>query len=286
MTEEEYKKEWESGLHRTEYNDCRFAADKIAYAREWIATKQPGIDIDNPKNIVDRINNYKIYDMNSLKPICADKISVLEEIGKWGLNDIVVFPYYKFRCTEFTEKMFYEIPDGKWIFKCNHGSGWNMKFEKKSGCNPRYLIEKLNEWLSLDYAFISGWEWHYHEINKGVIVQPCLADGPLMDWSFWCENGKVEYIQLTRKLGKNLEEYFAFTDSNGEKPDLYIGTEPMRFKLLEREKMVYEKMKPYISILAEKFKFVRVDLYYVNANIYFGELTFTPCSGKLSLKYI
>lgn len=286
MTEEEYRKEWESGLHKTEYNDCRFAEDRVLFARQWISNKLPFVNIDNPQNIVDWINNYKIYDMDPLKPVCADKISAIDELRKRGLGDIVIYPYYPFRCTEFTMDMFNSIPDGKWIFKCNHGSGWNMKFEKKPGCNPKYLIEKLNEWLSLDYAFIGGWEWQYHEIQRGVIVQPCLADRPLMDWSFWCEGGEIEYIQLTRKLGKNLEEYFAFTDANGEKPDLYIGIEPMRYRLLDKEKTIYEKMKPYITKLAKGFKFVRVDLYYVNGHIYFGELTFTPCSGKLVLTNI
>ena len=46
---------------------------------------------------------------------------------------------------------------------------------------------------------------------------------------------------------------------------------------------VYEKMKPIVKRLASDFKFVRVDLYYIDSRIYFGELTFSPCSGKLAL---
>ena len=33
------------------------------------------------------------------------------------------------------------------------------------------------------------------------------------------------------------------------------------------------------EILAEDFKYVRVDFYVVEGNIYFGELTFYPCNG-------
>ena len=32
--------------------------------------------------------------------------------------------------------------------------------------------------------------------------------------------------------------------------------------------------------LSEDFQFVRVDLYNVDGKIYFGELTFTPASGR------
>jgi hypothetical protein len=175
--------------------------------------------------------------------------------------------------------MFNHLPDGKWFFRCNHGSGWNMRFEKKKGNDPSYLISKLNEWLSLNYAYISGYEWQYENINRGIIVQPDL--GKLLDWQFWCENGEIKYIQLSRKLGKNLEEFICFTDSSCENTDMYIGIKPMRFKLLSKEKETYKKMKPIVEQLASDFKFVRVDLYSINGQVKFSELTFSPCSGNL-----
>jgi hypothetical protein len=82
-----------------------------------------------------------------------------------------------------------------------------------------------------------------------------------------------------------LEEYFAFTTDEGEKPDIYIGIPPMRYNLLPKEKDIVEKMKPIVKQLASDFKFVRVDLYYIQGHIYFGELTFSPCSGKLIIEH-
>lgn len=279
MTEEEYRQEWLKGLHNTDYNNCRFAEDKTKFAEEWIMTKDLSINLVNPQNIVDRINWCKIYDKDDRKPIWTDKILAHQELSISSLKNIVISPAYIFRTTEFTLDMFNHIPDGKWFFRCNHGSGWNMRFEKKKGNDPTYLISKLNEWLSLNYAYIGGYEWQYEHIEPGIIIQPDL--GQLLDWEFWCENGEIKYIQLSRKFGKNLEEYFAFTDGEGNKPDLYIGIEPMRFKLLDRERIIYEKMKPIIKKLASDFKFVRVDLYYINGEVKFSELTFSPCSGKL-----
>lgn len=279
MTEEEYRQEWLKGLHNTDYNNCRFAEDKTKFAEEWIMTKDPSLNLVNPQNIVDRINWCKIYDKNDRKPLWTDKILAHQELSSSSLKDIVISPAYIFRTTEFTLDMFNHIPDGKWFFRCNHGSGWNMRFEKKKGNDPTYLISKLNEWLSLNYAYIGGYEWQYEHIEPGIIIQPDL--GQLLDWEFWCENGEIKYIQLSRKFGKNLEEFFAFTDGEGNKPDLYIGIEPMRFKLLDRERIIYEKMKPIIKKLASDFKFVRVDLYYINGEVKFSELTFSPCSGKL-----
>jgi hypothetical protein len=142
----------------------------------------------------------------------------------------------------------------------------------------------MNEWLFLNYAYIGGYEWQYENINRGIIIQPDL--GQLKDWNFWCENGEIKYVQTVRKIGKNLEEFLTFTDADGNKPDAYIGVEPMRFHLLESEKVILEKMKPIVKKLASDFKFVRVDLYSINGQVKFSELTFSPCSGKLKFNTI
>lgn len=279
MTEEEYRQEWLKGLHHTDYNNCRFAEDKTQYAIEWTKKNVTNVNLENPQNIVDRINWCKIYDKDERKPLWADKILAHQELSLSSLKDIVISPAYIYINTEFTLDMFNHLPDGKWFFRCNHGSGWNMRFEKKKGNNPTYLIAKLNEWLSLNYAYIGGYEWQYENINRGIIVQPDL--GQLLDWQFWCENGEIKYIQLSRKLGKNLEEFICFTDSSCENTDMYIGIKPMRFKLLSKEKETYKKMKPIVEQLASDYKFVRVDLYSINEKVKFSELTFSPCSGNL-----
>ena len=279
MTPEEYRQEWLNGLHQTDYNNCRFAEDKTQFSIDWIKNKLPNVNLENPQNLIDRINWCKIYDKDERKPIWADKISAHLELSLSSLKDIVISPAYIFRTNKFTKESFDTIPDGKWFFRCNHGSGWNMRFEKKKGNDPTYLISKLNEWLSLNYAYIGGYEWQYENINRGIIVQPDL--GQLLDWQFWCENGEIKYIQLSRKLGKNLEEFICFTDSSCENTDMYLGIKPMRFKLLSKEKETYKKMKPIVEQLASDYKFVRVDLYSINDKVKFSELTFSPCSGNL-----
>ena len=283
LSEAEYKQEWLNGLHQTDYNNCRFAEDKTQFSIDWIKNKLPNVNLENPQNLIDRINCCKIYDKDERKPIWADKISAHLELSLSSLKDIVISPAYIFRTNKFTKESFDTIPDGKWFFRCNHGSGWNMRFEKKKGNDPTYLIAKLNEWLSLNYAYIGGYEWQYENINRGIIVQPDL--GQLLDWQFWCENGEIKYIQLSRKLGKNLEEFICFTDSSCENTDMYLGIKPMRFKLLSKEKETYKKMKPIVEQLASDYKFVRVDLYSINDKVKFSELTFSPCSGNLIRHY-
>lgn len=278
MTEEEYRQEWLKGLHQTEYNNCRFAEDKTQYAIEWTKKNVPNVNLENPQNIVDRINWYKIYDKDPRKVKWSDKIYAMRNLKDMGLSDIIIPPVF-YTYDYLARETYLSLPEGKYIIKCNHGSGWNIRFERKKLKDAIYIFDKIKEWISLNYAYVTGYEWQYEQITPGIIIQQDY--GQLKDWMFWCENGEIKYVQTARKLGKNLEEFFTFTDADGNKPDAYIGVEPMRFHLLESEKVILEKMKPIAKTLASDFKFVRVDLYYINGQVKFGELTFSPCSGKL-----
>lgn len=283
MTEEEYRQEWLKGLHQTEYNNCRFAGDKTQYAIEWTKKNVPNVNLENPQNIVDRINWYKIYDKDQRKVKWADKIYAMRNLKDMGLSDIIIPPVF-YTYDYLARETYLSLPEGKYIIKCNHGSGWNIRFERKKLKDAIYIFDKIKEWISLNYAYVTGYEWQYEQITPGIIIQQDY--GQLKDWMFWCENGEIKYVQTARKLGKNLEEFFTFTDADGNKPDAYIGVEPMRFHLLESEKVILEKMKPIAKTLASDFKFVRVDLYYINGQVKFGELTFSPCSGKLLFRNV
>ena len=103
-----------------------------------------------------------------------------------------------------------------------------------------------------------------------------------MNWEFWCEEGKIVAVNLVRKVSKNREDNVAWVDENGDKPPFTIA-QPSQFFLSKSQKEILEKMKPYVKKLAEPFKFVRVDLYSINGEPKFSELTFTPCAGRIRL---
>ena len=59
----EYKEKWLRGEIKSDYDDCRYAPDKGAFARQWIKKAHPNINPDNPQNIVDRICHLKLEDI-------------------------------------------------------------------------------------------------------------------------------------------------------------------------------------------------------------------------------
>lgn len=294
LTEEEYKKEWLAGQHQSDYNNCRFSDDKIQYAKEWLLNKQNTTSFDTVKDIIDVICQQKIkiiedQDYCDKCQMWADKRIAQTLLYNKGLesytikthvilpeNGIITEDQVKDALNKFEEQVIF--------FKCNHGSGWNLRIDKSKSPVIKYIVDKLNEWLFLNYAYISGYEKQYEKIVPTVLVQPELVYQPL-DYGFWCVDGEIKGISITKKYGKNYEEYFAFVDENGKANPWYIGLTPEWDNLPKSFMNKVEQMKPFVKDLAKEFKFVRLDMYYINDHVYFGETTFTPCSGLLNIRY-
>ena len=291
----EYKEKWLRGEIKSDYDDCRYAPDKGAFARQWLKKAHPNINPDNPQNIVDRICHWKLEDIErpdvayiNLKTRWSDKVGVYEELKKMGLQEISLPYEVKTYGETFDESYLFELDtrpkEWTYIIKCNHGSGWNLLYHPGQ-TSHKMVFENMNNWLQTNYAYISGLEMQYKWIKPGYIIQPVMVYKPL-DWSFWCENGEIEGVGLTRKCGKNCEEYIAFVDKEGNQNDWFIGGDCDLTNLNSKQKEILKQMIPYVEKIAKQFKFVRCDMYYMNSKIYFGEATFTPCSGILDITYI
>ena len=291
----EYKEKWLRGEIKSDYDDCRYALDKGVFARQWIKKAHPNINPDNPQNIVDRICHWKLEDIEhpdvayiNLKTRWSDKVGVYEELKKLGLQEISLPYEVKTYGETFDESYLFELDtrpkEWTYIIKCNHGSGWNLLYHPGQ-TSHKMVLENMNNWLQTNYAYISGLEMQYKWIKPGYIIQPVMVYKPL-DWSFWCENGEIEGVGLTRKCGKNFEEYIAFVDKEGNQNDWFIGGDCDLTNLNSKQKEILKQMIPYVEKIAKQFKFVRCDMYYMNGKVYFGEATFTPCSGILDLTYI
>ena len=278
-----------------DYESCRFAKDKVKYAKDWLLANKPDVNFENPQNIVDRICRYKLDDIEhpdipyiNLKSRWSDKVGVYKELEDIGLKDLQLpaewLVYGKSFDSSILDTLDKRPSDWHYIIKCNHGSGWNLPYTPNV-TKHEIIIDNMNRWLNTNYAYISGLEIQYKWIKSGYVVQPVYVQQPL-DWSFWCENGKIEGIGLTRKCGKNYEQYIAFVNEDGKQNSWYIGAEPEQADLFPSQVKILKQMIPYVLKLVKPFKFVRCDLYYINKKVYFGELTFTPCSGVLDLTMI
>lgn len=287
MTEEEYKAEWQHGLHQTDYNNCRFADDKVKYCNEWLNKYVESWRKGYSEHLITDVCKTKLRiakdaDYRKLCTDWTDKLNATANLTKLGLQDLVIPNINTSETITLDELKNASFSDNV-IIKCNHGSGWNKLIKANSS---KLAIENslasINEWLTLNYAYITGYEAQYEDIKPGFEVQHELVHQPI-DYGFWCINGEIVNVSMTKKLGKNLEQYLAFVNEDGKAAKQCIGVIPEMSNLSNKFMQIVDSMKEAVTAIAKPFDFVRVDMYHVNGKNYFGETTFTPCGGRLML---
>lgn len=231
------------------------------------------LDLINPKTFNEKLQWIKLNYKNPEMAICADKYEVREYLTERGyaylLNDI--FGVYE----TVDEIDLNQLPE-KFVLKASHGSGWNIICEDKSSINWNAWIKVMSSWMKQN-LYVYGREWVYKDIKPRIICEKYLdvKDGELFDYKFFCINGHVEFVQVTDNDEKSkrinlydrqwslMKEKYAFIGSPK------IIPKPMRF----------DQMLEIAEALSKPFPFARIDLYDIDGEIVFGEITFFPSSG-------
>jgi len=165
----------------------------------------------------------------------------------------------------------------EYVIKPNHASGQVIVVKGKA--DRADIISKLSVWLKRNYYW-GGREYQYFHIKPRVIIEEYLKNqdgsGPL-DYRFWCFKGIPEVIQVDN----HAHDINPFFDTKWNLLDLYYREGAARPAIAKP--INFEQMILIASQLSAGFDFVRVDLYNVDGEIYFGEFTFTP-AGALKLR--
>lgn len=168
---------------------------------------------------------------------------------------------------------FADLPS-RCMIKTNHGSGGNVAWGP--GTTKEEVIHRMKKSLKENFYWVSR-EYHYHAIPRRILIEPLLedgfSDGPL-DYRFWCFNGVPEVIQVDN----HAHDINPFFDRDWNALSLHYRRRFQERQIPKPEQLA--EMLEVASSLAAEFDFVRVDLYNIRGQIYFGELTFTPVAGK------
>lgn len=186
---------------------------------------------------------------------------------------------------------FAALPE-QFVLKCNHNSGLGMCICKdKSTLDLRKVRRELRKGLRQDY-YLPGREWPYKDVPRKIIAEQYMQDNidlgvredaTLKDYKFFCFDGTPQFLYVSDHSDQHEKAHLAFFDMNyRESP--FGRTDYLLFKALPPKPAHFEQMKEIASVLSSGIPFVRVDLYEINQKVYFGELTFHPCSGFLPFK--
>jgi hypothetical protein len=233
-------------------------------------------NLDSPHTFSEKIQWLKLNYRNELMVQCADKFKVREyvesKIGSEYLNEI--YGVYD----SIDEVDFNELPN-QFVLKPNNSSGRIIICKDKAHIDIKKVIRKAKSWEKENLFYITG-EWIYKDIPYKLICEHLLEDN-IKDYKFFFSNGN--YI-VTKLISNRHNGFFMdYFDENWNKLEIerddranspQIHTVPNQ----------YDEMLKKAAILAEPFPFSRIDFYYIDDRIIFGEVSFFPNNGFVKFK--
>ena len=237
------------------------------------------LDLKNPKSFNEKIQWLKLYDRKEKYTKMVDKYEAKEYV-KNILGEEYIIPTLGV-WEKFDDIDFDKLPN-QFVLKCTHDSGGLVICKDKSKLNKEEARKKINKSLKNKF-FYNFREWPYKNVKPRIIAEKFMDIGSekgLVDYKFFCFNGEPKLIYVSEGLEDHSTASIEFLDMNYERLE-FKRNDFKTFDVLPKKPVNFEKMKEVSKILSKDNAFLRVDLYEINNNIYFSELTFSPCGGFL-----
>lgn len=235
------------------------------------------LNLKNPCTFNEKIQWMKLYyyPKNDKIVKCTDKYTVRDFIKEKGY-DYLLTPLIGV-WDEVKEIEWSDLPES-FVLKCNHGCAYNIVCTEKKLFDVKQAQKKLNGWMKEDFGAFNI-EIHYSMINtKKIICEKYLGEN-LLDYKFFCFNGKAKYLYVSKNLINDRQAQMGFFYTDGKKMALTRDDYQDIDNILLPN--FYDKMLSVANDLSKEFPFVRVDFFVTENRFYFSELTFTPGAGMM-----
>ena len=237
------------------------------------------LDLKNSKTLSEKVTYIELHKQSPLAPSCTDKYEVREFVKSRGLENILI-PVYGKAWSDVNQIDFNTLTY-PCILKATHGCKMNYVLHDINNIDLQKCKKELSKWLKISYGTYSI-EPHYKTIPHRIYAEKFI-DGidDLIDYKFHCINGNPEFVLTCSQRKTNGDAAMAVTLDLFDMEWKHIpeiigsGNEIAGDGLIQKPE-TFDRMKEIARVLSRGFEFVRVDLYEINGNILFGEMTFSP----------
>lgn len=245
---------------------------------DYLIKQKKILNIKNPVTFTEKIQWIKMNGELEKYSYLVDKYEVRDyvtnKIGKEYLNDL-------YGVYENVDDIDFNSFPNKFVLKLNNGSGYNLICLNKDTLSIVETKKILEKWMKVDF-YKEHKEIQYKNVKSKILCEAYLQDnsGELKDYKIFCFDGKAKFIQVdTGRFSDHIQHMY---DTKWNKLKLSFGYKSSDF--IDEKPKKLDEMIFLAEKLAEKIPFVRIDFYYVNENIYFGEITLTPQNGLVSFE--
>ena len=237
------------------------------------------LHLKTPVTYNEKLQWLKLFDRNPLYTKLVDKHAVKEYVAQ-KIGEKYIIPTLK--VWNSPDDINFDILPDQFVLKCNHDSGGVVICKDKQMFDERAAIKKLRSHFNSDDAYYAGREWPYKNVQKCIIAEKYLEDKEtkeLRDYKFFCFDGVVKAMFIASARQTRKEPYFDFFDTNFNNLGIKQGHPNAPFSIPKPK--TFDEMKKIAEVLSTGLRQVRVDLYEVNGDVFFGELTLFHHTGMV-----
>lgn len=234
-------------------------------------------NLDNPTTFNEKLNWYKINYYDELMSIVVDKSQAKKYVESKGLDNILIKTIGIYNSLDDVDLD--NLPNS-FVIKNTSDSGGVFICHDKTKIDKKMIIDKLTD--AQTFNFKNGKhifrENIYNKFPNKVIVEELLNtdDGHSPnDYKFFCFNGEPKFLFVATE--RDVEVKFDYFDIDFNWID--VSQIHKHNKIRPHKPKNYDRMLEICKILSKDFPHVRVDLYNIDGEIYFGELTFYHDAG-------
>ncbi len=251
-----------------------FLSDKqYAKTRYWLELDDH-LNLENPKKFTEKIQYIKLFERTKLRKKVADRMEVRKYVAQKAGEEYLIPLIGTY--DELNKKIWESLPS-QFVLKANHGCGMIKIIRNKEEEDFNKVRKVTKQWRQTDYAEL-GREWVYRDLPRTILAEKLLLGSGRSipdDYKFFCFHGKVEVIQIDfDRFGEQKRNLY---DPNFNRLDAKLLYPHNPVKIPEPANL--NEAVRLAEMLSSEFNFIRVDLYLLEENIYFGELTNYPGNG-------
>lgn len=234
-------------------------------------------NLTNPKTFNEKLQWLKLHDRKPEYVIMVDKYAVRKYIAD-TIGDEYLIPLLG--VWDNPDDIDFDVLPNQFVLKCNHNSGLGMCICKDKGkLNIEKVKAELRKGLNQDY-YLTCREWPYKNVKRRIIAEKYMSDEgkeELSDYKVLCFNGEPKIVEVHkgRFNGQHTQDCY---DEFWNKTNIAQYDLPNTEEIIPKPAFLDEML--YLSkLLSKNLIHVRVDWYFTNNRLYFGELTFFDGSG-------
>ena len=251
-------------------------SDKEYLEKKFMTLMNRDLNLANPQTFNEKLQWLKLYDRKLEYTTMVDKYAVKKYVADI-IGEEYIIPTIGV-WNHFDEIDFDKLPK-QFVLKCTHDSGGVVICQDKNKLDLKSAKKKIEKCLKRNYYWSSR-EWPYKDEKPRIIAEKFLSEEgkeDLADYKVLCFHGepKIIEVHMGRFNGNHTADNY---DTFWNKTDIEQLDLPKTNELIPKPVFLDEMLR-LSRLLAKNLIHIRVDWYFSNNRLYFGELTFYDGSG-------